>query len=127
MEFFKIRRDIPFMRHALTFNVISAITFVLAVAFLGIRGLHFSIEFTGGTVIEVSGHTDNTGDPEINRTLSQRRAEAVRTYLINRGVPASRIDTISFGKERPIAEGSSEDAWARNRNAHTAIVSGAPR
>ena len=54
MEFFKIRRDIPFMRHALTFNVISAITFVLAVAFLGIRGLHFSIEFTGGTVIEVS-------------------------------------------------------------------------
>jgi len=54
MEFFKIRRDIPFMRHALTFNIISAITFLLAVAFLVLRGLHFSVEFTGGTVIEIS-------------------------------------------------------------------------
>ncbi len=54
MEFFKIRRDIPFMRHALVFNVISAITFLLAVIFLAVRGLHFSVEFTGGTVIEVA-------------------------------------------------------------------------
>jgi preprotein translocase subunit SecF len=54
MEFFKIRRDIPFMRHALTFNIISLITFILAVAFLAVKGLHFSIEFTGGTVMEVS-------------------------------------------------------------------------
>ena len=54
MEFFKIRRDIPFMRHALMFNIISALTFVIAVALLATKGLHFSIEFTGGTVIEVS-------------------------------------------------------------------------
>ncbi len=54
MEFFKIRRDIPFMRHALVFNIISLLTFVAAVAFLSTKGLHFSIEFTGGTVIEVS-------------------------------------------------------------------------
>jgi len=54
MEFFKIRRTIPFMRHALAFNVISLVTFVLAVGFLAVRGLHFSIEFTGGTVMEVS-------------------------------------------------------------------------
>jgi preprotein translocase subunit SecF len=54
MEFFKIRRDIPFMRHAVLFNVISALTFVAAVAFLAVRGLNFSIEFTGGTVLEVS-------------------------------------------------------------------------
>ena len=54
MEFFRIRRDIPFMRHALVFNVISAATFVLAVFFLVTRGLHFSIEFTGGTVMEVA-------------------------------------------------------------------------
>ena len=54
MEFFKIRRDIPFMRHALVFNIISVVTFLLAVFFLITRGLHFSIEFTGGTVIEVS-------------------------------------------------------------------------
>ena len=54
MEFFKIGRDIPFMRYALIFNVISIATFVLAVFFLITRGLHLSVEFTGGTVMEVS-------------------------------------------------------------------------
>lgn len=54
MEFFKIRKDIPFMRHALIFNAISLITFVLAVFFLFSRGLHLSVEFTGGTLMEVS-------------------------------------------------------------------------
>ncbi|MBK8761183.1 MAG: protein translocase subunit SecF [Sulfuritalea sp.] len=54
MEFFRIRKDIPFMRHALVFNVISLITFLLAVFFLATKGLHFSIEFTGGTLMEVS-------------------------------------------------------------------------
>ena len=53
MEFFRIRKDIPFMRHALVFNVISLITFLLAVFFLATKGLHFSIEFTGGTLLEV--------------------------------------------------------------------------
>jgi preprotein translocase subunit SecF len=54
MEFFKIRKDIPFMRHALIFNVISFLTFIAAVFFLFSRGLHLSVEFTGGTVMEVS-------------------------------------------------------------------------
>jgi preprotein translocase subunit SecF len=54
MEFFKIRRDIPFMKNALVFNAISFITFALAVFFIATRGLHFSIEFTGGTVMEVA-------------------------------------------------------------------------
>ena len=54
MEFFRIKKDIPFMRHALVFNVISLITFLLAIFFLATRGLHFSIEFTGGTLLEVS-------------------------------------------------------------------------
>ncbi len=53
MEFFRIRRDVPFMRHALVFNIISLATFLAAVFFLATRGLHLSIEFTGGTVIEV--------------------------------------------------------------------------
>ena len=53
MEFFRIRRDIPFMRHALVLNIISLVTFLAAVFFLATRGLHLSIEFTGGTVIEV--------------------------------------------------------------------------
>jgi preprotein translocase subunit SecF len=54
MEFFKIRKDIPFMRHALIFNAVSLITFLAAVFFLFSRGLHLSVEFTGGTVMEVS-------------------------------------------------------------------------
>ena len=53
MEFFRIRKDIPFMRYALAFNVISLVTFVLAVIFLVTRGLHLGVEFTGGTVLEV--------------------------------------------------------------------------
>lgn len=54
MEFFKIHRDIPFMRHALVFNVVSLLTFLAAVFFLFSRGLHLSVEFTGGTLMEVS-------------------------------------------------------------------------
>ena len=54
MEFFKIRRDIPFMRHALVFNLVSLVTFLAAVFFLFSRGLHLSVEFTGGTLMEVS-------------------------------------------------------------------------
>jgi preprotein translocase subunit SecF len=57
MEFFRIRKDIPFMRHALVFNIISLITFVLAVIFLATKGLHLGVEFTGGTVMEINyGH-----------------------------------------------------------------------
>ena len=70
MEFFKIRRDIPFMRHALMFNIISVLTFVIAVALLAVKGLHFSIEFTGGTVIEVN--YDHAADVDgIRKTLEQ--------------------------------------------------------
>ena len=54
MEFFRIKRDIPFMRHALVFNVISLITFLLAVVSLATKGLHFGVDFTGGTVMEVT-------------------------------------------------------------------------
>ena len=54
MEFFRIKRDIPFMRHALVFNLISGLTFLLAVFFLFSRGLHLSVEFTGGTLLEVT-------------------------------------------------------------------------
>ena len=62
MEFFRIRKSIPFMRHALVFNIISLVVFVLAVVFLAIRGLNFSIEFTGGTVMEVSYAEDANPD-----------------------------------------------------------------
>jgi len=64
MEFFRIKKDIPFMRHALVFNAISFITFALAVFFIATRGLHLSIEFTGGTVMEV----EYVQSADINRT-----------------------------------------------------------
>ncbi len=77
--------------------------------------------------VRIEGNADERGTAEYNLALGARRAESIRTYLVQRGIPAGRIDTISFGKERPIAAGSTEDAFARNRNGHTAIVSGAMR
>ena len=77
--------------------------------------------------VRIEGNADERGTREYNLALGARRAESVRTYLVSRGISAARIDTISYGKERPIAAGSNEEAWARNRNAHTAIVSGAVR
>jgi preprotein translocase subunit SecF len=71
MEFFKIRRDIPFMRHALAFNIVSMITFLLAVFFLSTKGLNYSIEFTGGTVLEVS-YQDTTDVDKIRKALDGR-------------------------------------------------------
>src|SRR5260221_1359096 len=70
MEFFKIRRVIPFMQHALAFNVISLITFLAAVFFLAHRGLNFSIEFTGGTLIEV-GYTQGANVDGIRQALDR--------------------------------------------------------
>jgi len=68
MEFFRIRRDIPFMRHALVFNIISLLTFLAAVFFLATRGLHYSIEFTGGTVIETA-YAQTADIPKVRQTV----------------------------------------------------------
>jgi preprotein translocase subunit SecF len=70
MEFFKIRRVIPFMRHALVFNIISLLTFFAAVFFLAHKGLHFSVEFTGGTLVEVS-YKDTANVEAIRDTLDK--------------------------------------------------------
>jgi preprotein translocase subunit SecF len=70
MEFFRIKKDIPFMRHALVFNIISLITFILAVFFLVHKGLHLGVEFTGGTVMEVNyGHEADVG--KVRSTLER--------------------------------------------------------
>lgn len=71
--------------------------------------------------VQVQGNTDERGTREYNLALGQRRANAVREFLVARGVAGGRISTISFGKDRPIALGSDEGAWAQNRNALTVV------
>jgi peptidoglycan-associated lipoprotein len=75
--------------------------------------------------VRIEGNADERGTREYNLALGARRANSVRDFLVSRGVAASRIETISFGKERPIAEGSDEASWAQNRNGRTAITAGA--
>jgi len=76
-------------------------------------------------VVRIEGNADERGTREYNLALGARRANSVRDFLVSQGVTAARISTISFGKEQPIDPGSGEDAWQKNRNGHTAIVSGA--
>ena len=90
MEFFRIRRDIPFMRHALVFNLISFVTFAAAVFFLLTRGLHLSIEFTGGTVLEVA---------------YAQTADIAKTRKV--------VDAMGFGEVQVQTFGSSHDVMVR--------------
>lgn len=75
--------------------------------------------------IRIEGNCDERGTREYNLALGARRADSVKAYLVGKGIAAARISTISYGKERPFDAGTGEDAWAKNRNGHTAIVSGA--
>jgi len=76
---------------------------------------------SGGTVI-VAGFTDERGTPEYNRGLGERRALAVREALIRAGASGGKIQTVSFGAEMPVSEGSSEAAYAKNRRAEFGVV-----
>lgn len=71
--------------------------------------------------VQIAGNADERGTTEYNLALGQRRANAARDYLVARGVSSARITTISYGKERPTALGSDEQAWAQNRNAITSV------
>src|SRR5438552_2444696 len=75
--------------------------------------------------VRIEGNCDERGTREYNFALGSRRANTVRDYLVSHGVVAGRIETISYGKEKPVDGGSGEEAWARNRNARTAITEGA--
>jgi len=72
--------------------------------------------------ISLEGHCDERGTREYNLALGDRRANSAKNYLASRGVNPSRISTISYGKERPIALGSDEAAWAQNRRAVTIVL-----
>ena len=77
--------------------------------------------------ILIAGNCDERGTREYNLALGERRASIVRDYLVGLGVDQSRIDTVSYGKERPIDGGTDDAAWSKNRNGFTQIVSGARR
>ena len=72
--------------------------------------------------VQVEGHTDERGTREYNLALGERRANAAKNYLQSVGVAANRVQTVSYGKERPVALGSDEGAWARNRRAVSVVV-----
>ncbi|MCL4134339.1 UNVERIFIED_CONTAM: hypothetical protein GTU68_058950 [Idotea baltica] len=74
--------------------------------------------------ILVAGNCDERGTREYNLALGERRAESVKSYLVSLGIDAGRIDTISYGKERPLAGESNEQAWAMNRNGFIQVVAG---
>jgi peptidoglycan-associated lipoprotein len=70
----------------------------------------------------IEGHADERGTREYNMALGERRANAARDFLVAQGVPTARLLVTSWGKERPVAPGSNEEAWAQNRRAVTVLV-----
>ena len=72
--------------------------------------------------ITVEGHADERGTPEYNLALGDKRASAVKAYLVSLGIPADRLQTISYGKEFPFEPGHDENAWSKNRRAHFVIT-----
>jgi len=72
--------------------------------------------------ITVEGHADERGTPEYNLALGDKRASAVKAYLVSLGIPGDRLQTISYGKEFPFEPGHDENAWSKNRRAHFVIT-----
>jgi len=71
--------------------------------------------------VTIEGHCDDRGTNEYNLALGEARARSAKAFLVDLGVPAARMATISYGEERPAVRGASEDAWAKNRRAHFVI------
>lgn len=74
--------------------------------------------------IRIAGHCDERGSDEYNLALGNRRATSAKQYLVSHGIDAGRIETVSYGEERPLAPGHDEDAWSQNRRDEFEIVSG---
>ncbi|MBL8995573.1 MAG: OmpA family protein, partial [Spirochaetia bacterium] len=77
-----------------------------------------------GVKIELHGHTDNVGDRQMNQSLSESRASAVRQYLIENGIKGERIGTKGFGPDKPITDNSSEAARQKNRRVELVVIEG---
>ena len=75
--------------------------------------------------VTVEGHADERGTREYNIALGERRANAAKDFLVAQGIPAARVKTISYGKEKPVALGHDEASWSQNRRAVTVVSAGA--
>lgn len=82
------------------------------------------LQVNSGATIRVSGHCDERGSDEYNLALGNRRATAAKQYLVSHGIDAGRIETTSYGKERPLESGHNEDSWSKNRRDEFEIPSG---
>lgn len=88
-----------------------------------LQGLADHLKKSQGTLVQVEGHCDERGSIEYNLALGERRAQSVKNYLTQLGVEAGRLSTISYGEEKPAAEGHDEGAWAKNRRAEFTVSS----
>lgn len=75
-----------------------------------------------GATLSIEGHCDDRGTNEYNLALGDRRAKAVKDFLVSLGVPSSRIETISYGEEKPLCSDQTEECWAKNRRAHFVVL-----
>jgi len=82
------------------------------------------LQANSGLTLRISGHADERGSDEYNLALGNRRAAAAKRYLVNKGIDAGRIEVVSFGEERPVAQGSDEEAYAQNRRGEFEVVAG---
>jgi peptidoglycan-associated lipoprotein len=82
------------------------------------------LQVNSGVHIRIAGHCDERGSDEYNLALGNRRATSAKQYLVSHGIDAGRIETQSFGKERPLDPGHGEDSWAQNRRDEFEILSG---
>ncbi len=76
------------------------------------------LQKNSGAKVIIEGHCDERGSVEYNLALGEKRSRAAKDYLVSYGIPAARLTTISYGKERPFDQGHDEGAWAKNRRAH---------
>ena len=82
------------------------------------------LQANSGLRVRISGHCDERGSDEYNLALGNRRATAAKQYVVSHGIDGSRIETVSYGEERPLAQGHDEDAWAQNRRDEFEILGG---
>lgn len=97
---------------------------ITAIAYGGLNAHAAYLKENAGQRLQLSGHTDERGTREYNLALGERRANAVARYLVSQGVNSSQISVVSYGKEKPAADGSNEEAWSKNRRVELDYVSG---